>query len=236
MVSLLGTLNWATQSVDHEPALVRYRNLQAVYTHQSKLAWSDLAASVSLLREAKSDLFCWINRAKKKQRRYTVFPSLFRHTRSLHLVWREENWFACSVFIDLINFSSRRIIIQQLSTEDGKLLTSAFTKFRQVWHTKVDLLVSSGNTQLPIFVSWVTEALTLDGIFNMFSPSHVQSHLRSPLKTNQGTDNHPFFHPTLAHAVVVPDTAGVVGGCSLNVLTGTGSVDIFVGGIPSTDS
>jgi hypothetical protein len=62
MASLLGILNWATQSVDYAPA--HYRNLQTLYTQQSKSEKGDLSVSVSLSREAKSDLFWWINRAK----------------------------------------------------------------------------------------------------------------------------------------------------------------------------
>jgi hypothetical protein len=60
MASLLGILNWATQSLDYAPA--HYRNLQTLYTQQSKSAKGDLSVSVSLSREAKSDLFWWINR------------------------------------------------------------------------------------------------------------------------------------------------------------------------------
>ena len=64
----------------------------------------------------------------------------------------------------------------------------------------------------------------------------VQSHPTLPFKANPGPGNNRDDHAALAHIVVVPDPAGVGGGFTPNVLPGTGSVDIPVGGIPSTDS
>jgi hypothetical protein len=57
-----------------------------------------------------------------------------------------------------------------------------------------------------------------------------------PFKANPGPGNNRDDHAALAHTVEVPDPAGVGGGFTPNVLPGTGSVDIPVGGIPSTDS
>lgn len=64
----------------------------------------------------------------------------------------------------------------------------------------------------------------------------VQSHFTLPFKANPGPGNNRDDHTTLAHTVVVSDPAGVGGGCTPNVLPRTRSVDIPVGGIPSTDS
>jgi hypothetical protein len=57
-----------------------------------------------------------------------------------------------------------------------------------------------------------------------------------PFKANIGPGNNRDDHAALAHTVEVPDPAGVGGGFTPNVLPGTGSVDIPVGGISSTDS
>ena len=54
---------------------MHYRNLQAVYTHRSESAEGDLSALVSLSREAKSDLFYWINRAKFSKGRKILISS-----------------------------------------------------------------------------------------------------------------------------------------------------------------
>jgi hypothetical protein len=58
---------------------------------------------------------------------------------------------------------------KQLSTGEWKLSTLAFVKIQQVWQMKVDIFVSSWNTQLPIFISWLpypgawmTDAFTLN--------------------------------------------------------------------------
>ncbi|KAK4037425.1 hypothetical protein OUZ56_029458 [Daphnia magna] len=53
LASLLGTLNWASYSVEYDPG--HYRNLQSVYTLQTKLALGDLSTVVTFSSEAKSD-------------------------------------------------------------------------------------------------------------------------------------------------------------------------------------
>jgi hypothetical protein len=62
LASLLGILNWASQSVEYASA--HYRHLQASYTRNVHLAHGDLSSTITLSGEAKSDLNWWIKRAK----------------------------------------------------------------------------------------------------------------------------------------------------------------------------
>ncbi|EFX68765.1 hypothetical protein DAPPUDRAFT_259675 [Daphnia pulex] len=61
LASILDILNWAAQSVNYAPA--NYRDLQAIYIQQSKLAHGDLSLVVTLSSEVKSNLSWWIKRA-----------------------------------------------------------------------------------------------------------------------------------------------------------------------------
>ena len=62
LASLLGILNWASQSVEYAPA--HFRSLQATYTRQSKLASGVLSTQLTLPPEAKEDLLWWIKKAE----------------------------------------------------------------------------------------------------------------------------------------------------------------------------
>ena len=62
LASLLGILNWASQSVEYAPA--HFRSLQATYTRQSKLVSGVLSTQLTLPPEAKEDLLWWIKKAE----------------------------------------------------------------------------------------------------------------------------------------------------------------------------
>ena len=64
----------------------------------------------------------------------------------------------------------------------------------------------------------------------------LQPHPTVPFEAHSRPSYNSADHPPLAHSTVVPDPAGIGGGCSTHVLPGSGFVDIPVGGIPSTDS
>jgi hypothetical protein len=73
LASILSIFNWAAQSVNYSPA--NYRDLQAIYIQQSKLAHGDLSLVVTLSSEAKSNLSWWIKRANFSEGRKITFPT-----------------------------------------------------------------------------------------------------------------------------------------------------------------